>query len=131
MEQIKHYLSICNSAPSEVLATIAVKNAATIFERNRKLTAENLAKLDEFFARHRDRFEWYDPDGGCIAYPRYLGSERVETFCERLVEDAGVLLLPASMYRSELLATPADRFRIGYGRRGIDEALSAFETFLA
>jgi aspartate/methionine/tyrosine aminotransferase len=131
MEKIKHYLSICNSAPSEVLATIAVKNAAKIFERNRKLTAENLGKLDEFFARHRDRFEWYDPDGGCIAYPRYLGSDGVESFCERLVEDAGVLLLPASMYRSELLPTPADRFRIGYGRRGIDEALSAFETFLA
>jgi aspartate/methionine/tyrosine aminotransferase len=131
MEQIKHYLSICNSAPSEVLATIAVKAASTIFERNRQLTAENLKKLDAFFAQHRDRFEWYEPDGGCIAYPRYLGNDGIESFCKRLVEEAGVLLLPASMYRSELLTMPKDRFRIGYGRRGIDEALTAFEALLA
>ncbi len=44
---------------------------------------------------------------------------------------AGVLLLPASMYRSDLIETPADRFRIGYGREGIDEALEAFEEFLS
>jgi len=41
------------------------------------------------------------------------------------------LLLPASMYRSELLATPPDRFRIGYARWGMDEALTAFADFLA
>jgi aspartate/methionine/tyrosine aminotransferase len=131
MEQIKHYLSICNAAPSEVLATIALKAAAKILERNRNLCAENLAKLDVFFARHRDRFEWYQPNGGCVAFPRYLGSDGVEAFCKRLVEEAGVLLLPASMYRSDLLPAPTDRFRIGYGRRGMDEALAAFEKFLA
>jgi aspartate/methionine/tyrosine aminotransferase len=90
-----------------------------------------LKKLDAFFAQHRDRFEWYEPDGGCIAYPRYLGNDGIESFCKRLVEEAGVLLLPASMYRSELLTMPKDRFRIGYGRRGIDEALTAFEALLA
>jgi aspartate/methionine/tyrosine aminotransferase len=130
MEKIKHYLSICNASPSEVLATIAVKARSRIFERNRTLAAENVRKLDAFFAAHEDRFEWYEPDGGCVAYPRYLGSEGVDAFCARLVEEAGVLLLPASMYRSELLPTPPDRFRIGYGRRGMDEALSAFNAFL-
>ena len=131
MERLKVYLSICNSSPSEVLATIALKAAPKIFDRNRMLCAENLAKLAAFFSRHRDRFDWYEPDGGCIAYPRYLGSDGVEAFCKRLVEESGVLLLPASMYRSELLPAPPDRFRIGYGRRGMDEALTAFEAFLA
>src|SRR5579872_413040 len=128
---LKHYLSICNSAPSEVLACIAVKARERILERNRDLCAENLDALDAFFARHAGRFEWYVPDGGCIAYPRYLGSEGVERFCARLVEEAGVLLLPASMYRSELLETPADCFRIGYGRAGMDDALGAFDAYLA
>lgn len=131
MERLKHYLSICNAAPSEALGAIALRAADRILQRNRDLAAQNLEKLDAFFSRHRDRFEWYAPDGGCIAYPRYLGSEGVEQFCKRLVEEAGVLLLPASMYRSDLLPTPADRFRIGYGRRGMDEALGAFESFLA
>ncbi len=130
MLKLKHYLSICNSAPSETLATIAVKAGGRIMRRNRDLCAQNLTRLDIFFARHADRFEWYTPDGGCVAYPRYLGAEGVEHFCERLVEEAGVLLLPASMYCSGLLPTPADRFRIGYGRSGMDAALAALDAFL-
>lgn len=131
MMKFKHYLSICNAGPSELLACIALKAARAILSRNRRLTAENLQKLDAFFARHADRFEWYTPDGGCVAYPRYLGNESVEQFCSRLVDEAGVLLLPASMYRSALLPTPAEHFRIGYGRTGMDEALDAFEQFLS
>ncbi len=130
MQRVKHYLSICDAGPSEVLATIAIKARETIFARNRDLVAENLIKLDAFFARHANLFDWYQPDGGCIAYPRYSGSDGVEAFCARLVNEAGVLLLPASAYRSELLDVPQDRFRIGYGRRGIGEALEAFDLFL-
>ena len=131
MEKLKHYLSICNAGPSEILATIAIKARERIFASNRELTAANLGLLGEFFARHADRFEWYEPDGGCVAYPRYLGSEGTEAFCASLVEKAGVLLLPASMYRSELLETPQDRFRIGYGRDGMADALAALDAFLA
>lgn len=131
MMRLKHYLSICNAATSELLACIAIKARERILRRNRDLCAENLRKLDGFFARHADRFEWYTPDGGCIAYPRYLGSDGVEAFCSRLVDEAGVLLLPASMYQSELLPMPVDRFRIGYGRNGMDEALDAVDAFLA
>lgn len=130
MVKMKHYLSICNSGPSEVLACIALKARDRIFARNRSLAAENLAKLAAFFARHASLFDWYEPEGSCIAYPRYKGADGVESFCERLVQDAGVLLLPASMYRTDLLPTPPDRFRIGFGRLGMDDALAAFEAFL-
>jgi aspartate/methionine/tyrosine aminotransferase len=131
MLNLKHYLSICNAAPAEALACVALKARRRILSRNRNLCAANLSKLDAFFARHRDRFEWYTPDGGCVAFPRYLSSDGVEAFCRRLVSDAGVLLLPASMYRSELLPAPGDRFRIGYGRFGMDAALTAFDEFLS
>ncbi|HEV3152689.1 MAG TPA: aminotransferase class I/II-fold pyridoxal phosphate-dependent enzyme [Candidatus Baltobacteraceae bacterium] len=130
MEKMKHYLSICNAAPSELLACVAVKAAKRIFERNRATCAANLARLRLFFHRYRDRFDWYEPDGGCVAFPRYVPGDTDE-FCERLVREQGVLLLPASMYRSSLLPVPADRFRIGYGREGMDSALEAFEAFLA
>lgn len=131
MEKLKHYLSICNAGPSEILATIAVKARERIFARNRALTSANLDLLGAFFARHPGRFEWYEPDGGCIAYPRYLGNDGAEAFCAALVEQAGVLLLPASMYRSDLVQTPQDRFRIGYGREGMAQALEALDAFLA
>lgn len=130
MEQTKHYLSICNAGPSELLATIALKAGEQILAATLALCEENLTELRAFFARHADRFEWYDPDGGCIAFPRYLGSEGAEAFCSRILEEAGVLLLPPSIYASELTPVPRDRFRIGYGRRGISAALQALEAVL-
>lgn len=130
LERAKHYTSICNSAPSEVLARIALKARTTILERNRALIARNLPIFDAFFAEFADVFEWRAPDGGCVAYPRYLGPDGVEEFCTRLVEEAGVLLLPASIYRSELTPTPTDRFRIGIGRANPEEGLAAFARWM-
>lgn len=130
MERAKHYLSICNSGPSEILATIALKARQQLLERNRKIIDDNLALLGSFFAEFSDIFDWAVPDGGCIGYPRYKGADGVENFCERLVEDAGVLLLPASIYRSELNSMPTDRFRIGFGRHGLATGLGEMRSHL-
>ena len=130
MERTKHYLSICNSAPSEVLALIALHASDQILERNRELVRQNLEILDDFFAKHESLFEWSVPDGGCIGYPRYLGDEGVETFCEQLVETTGALLLPASVYQSALGPTPDDRFRVGYGRTNLQQGLDKITEFI-
>jgi aspartate/methionine/tyrosine aminotransferase len=129
-ERMKHYSSICGSAPSELLAQIALKARERILARNRGLIAKNLPLLDTFFSEHEDLFEWYLPDGGCIGYPRYLGPEGVEDFARRLVEESGVLLLPASVYQSDLGPTPRDRFRIGYGRDNMEAGLAAMRGHL-
>ena len=130
MERTKHYLSICNSAPSEVLALIALHSSDEILERNRNIVESNLASLNKFFAGYDELFDWSVPDGGCIGYPKYLGEDGVESFCENLVETTGVLLLPASVYRSELGPTPDDRFRIGYGRLNAEQGLAEMRKFL-
>ena len=77
-----------------------------------------------------DLFEWEPPDGGCVCFPRYTGPDGVEAFCAALVEEAGVVTLPASIYRSELTPTPTDRFRIGVGRANPEPALDAFNAWL-
>ncbi len=41
-----------------------------------------------------------------------------------------MLLLPASIYRSTLTATPTDRFRVGVGRRDPAEALAHWGAWL-
>lgn len=130
LERYKHYLSICNSAPSERLAVIALGVRDQILERNRALLRRNIGALDRFFADYPSLFEWQHPNGGCIAYPRYRGQGDVEAFCTELIEENGVLLLPASIYRSELMEAPADRFRIGFGRENIETGLTAFRDFL-
>ena len=130
MERMKHYTSICGAAPSELLAQIALKARDRVLARNRSLIARNLALLETFFAEHSDLFAWYLPDGGCIGFPRYQGREGVEAFASKLVEQSGVLVLPASVYESDLGPTPTDRFRIGYGRDNMDAGLAAMRAHL-
>ena len=130
LERHKHYTSICNAGPSELLGAIALGAGAQVQARNRAIIAENLPQFDAFFARHAARFEWAPPQGGCVAFPRYLGSEGVEEMCRELLDRDSVFLLPASIYRSDLAPVPEDRFRIGVGRRDPGPALEAFDAYL-
>jgi aspartate/methionine/tyrosine aminotransferase len=130
LERAKHYTSICNSAPSEILALIGLRARDQLLERNRGIVATNLPLFEDFFSNYPDLFDFARPQGGCVCYPRYLGTDGVEAMCTDLVEQAGVLLLPSSIYHSDLTKTPTDRFRIGVGRIGPEEALSEWATWL-
>jgi aspartate/methionine/tyrosine aminotransferase len=131
LETRKHYTSICNAGPSELIAAHALRRGAEITARNRAIIARNLPVFDAFFAAHADLFAWERPQAGCVCFPRYLGADGVEAFCRDLLEDAGVVLLPASIYASELGDVPPDRFRIGVGRADPEPALEALGAFLA
>lgn len=130
MNRLKHYLSICNSAPSEVLARIALKSRSQILERNRKLVAANLELCDTFFRKHSNLFEWHAVDGGYVAFPGYRGPGGAEGFCRALVEEAGILLLPPSIFASALTPTPVNRFRISFGRRAMGQMLERLDEYL-
>ena len=130
LERYKHFLTICNSAPSEVLSVIALKNRSKILEKNINILSENAEKLDKFFAEFPDIFAWSRPDGGAVAYPKYLRTDNSNQFCEDLLNDTGIMILPPRIYNSDLLSTPQDHFRIGFGRSGMDEMLDVFYHYL-
>jgi aspartate/methionine/tyrosine aminotransferase len=130
LERHKHYTSICNAGPSEFLAAVALDAGPQIHDRNRRIVARNRDTVGAFFAQYPDLFDWAAPDGGCVAFPRYRGPEGPDAFCRDLVETEGVLLLPAGIYASDLGPVPADRFRIGLGRRDPEPALEALRRFL-
>ncbi|MEO1111619.1 MAG: aminotransferase class I/II-fold pyridoxal phosphate-dependent enzyme [Pseudomonadota bacterium] len=131
LERFKHYLSICNAGPSEILALIALRARQTILARNRSVMEENAAALERVFSAYPGLFEWQRPMGGCVAFPRYLGPDGVETFTRKLVEESGVLLLPSSIYASDLGDTPQDHFRIGIGRdRVFKDGLKVMQAHL-
>lgn len=129
-ERFKHFLSICNSAPSEVLARIALKARDKILDRNRKIVRDNLAVLNAFFTDYQHLFDWREPDGGCVAFIRYKGADGVEEFTRRLVGESGVLLLPSSVYRSELGRVPDNCLRVGFGRSHVPKGLAALRGWL-
>jgi len=124
----KDYTTICSSAPSEVLTAIALRHREVLLERNLAIVARNLPRLETFFARHPDRFEWVRPVAAPIGFPRVNGVARppgdVDRFCERLAA-VGVLLLPGSVYDQP------DHVRVGFGRANLPEALDVLESALA
>ena len=124
MASAKDYTTICNSAPSEFLAEVALRNRQKLIDRNLGIIQHNLAVMDGFFQRHAELFSWVRPHAGSMAFPHYLGGD-VESFCDDLVRKAGVLLLPGTMYDDRL-----NHFRLGLGRRNLPEAVIRLEEFL-
>lgn len=124
--QMKYYTSICNSAPSEILARIALRNQARILQRNNTILANNLTLLDIFFSDYAQRFSWVRPKGGCVGYVHDHASESVASFCDRLVKSRGVLLMPSSIYNHA-----SNHFRIGFGRRNMPTSLNRLRDFLS
>jgi aspartate/methionine/tyrosine aminotransferase len=120
----KDYTTICSSAPSEVLALIALRASDRVLARNRDIVLANLPLLDRFFERWAGVFEWVHPRGGSTAYPRLLASMPVEEFADRLVRETGVLILPGTVFGDE-----DNHFRIGYGRTNLPGALERLEAY--
>jgi aspartate/methionine/tyrosine aminotransferase len=125
MASLKDYTTICNSAPSEFLATLALKHRERLVDRNMGIIKSNLETVQEFLGRHAELFSWVPPRSGSMAFPRYLGGN-VEEFCDKLVRQAGVLLLPGSMYDEH-----ENHFRLGLGRKNLPQAVGRLEEFLA
>lgn len=124
LEAFKDYTTICNSAPSEFLATLALRHAEAIVERNLQIIRDNLNRLDLFFAAHVELFAWHRPKAGSIAFPMLLRGP-VDKFCADLVKKKGVLLLPGTLYGSGFNA-----FRIGFGRKNLPESLERFAEYI-
>ena len=121
----KMYTSICNSAPSEILALIALRAKDHILQRNRHIILRNLEILDNFMKRHRHSLKWIRPEGGTVAFLELLLPINIDEFTELLVQKTGVLIMPASVFDY-----PGNFFRIGFGRKNMPEALERFEPFL-
>ena len=64
-----------------------------------------------FFGENKSLFDWKEPDGGGIGYPKYLGDDGAIRFCETLIKDFGLMLLPSSVYQSELTQLSNDYFK--------------------
>ncbi|MBN1584084.1 MAG: aminotransferase class I/II-fold pyridoxal phosphate-dependent enzyme [Anaerolineae bacterium] len=124
MAALKDYTTICNSAPSEFLAELALRHKEKLAARNVGIITENLVVLDDFFQRHASQFQWQRPRAGSIAFPRLLGQD-VTAFCDDLVRAASVLLLPGTLYDDH-----DNHFRIGFGRKNLPQAVARLEQFL-
>ncbi|MGB7845034.1 MAG: aminotransferase class I/II-fold pyridoxal phosphate-dependent enzyme [Candidatus Acidiferrum sp.] len=121
---LKHYTTICASAPSEFLTALAFRHRQKFIDRNLHIVLHNLPQLAAFFSRHSELFSWTPPNASTIGFARFKPQQDVQAFCDRLVREAGVLLLPGTVYDEPR------HIRFGYGRRNMPEALGQLESWL-
>lgn len=123
--KMKHYTSICSSGPAEFLSIVALRHGDKILDRNVKIIEDNLKNAESFFNRYPDLFEFNKPMAGPVAFIRMNITTQIEEFCDILVKEKGVLLLPANIY-----LFPGQYFRMGFGRKNFAECLAKFEEYL-
>lgn len=121
----KHYTTICSPAPSEFLALAAMQAREALRQRSQAIVDRNLAAADAFFARWPDLLTWRRPQAGPVAL---VGVNRpsAEAFCQELIDEAGLLLLPATNLDYD------DRHvRFGFGRRDAARNLQRLDEYLS
>jgi aspartate/methionine/tyrosine aminotransferase len=126
MSLLKDYTTICASAPSEILAIMALRSKEVIIARQLARIRKNIAVLDEFFAAYDDCLAWNRPEGGSICFPRLLLSQGADAFCQELVREAGIMLVPSTMF-----AFDDSHVRIGFGRDDLPEVIARFAEYLS
>ncbi len=121
----KLYTSICNSAPSEILALIGLRAKEQILKRSRDIVLGNYRLLVDFMKRHEKILSWVPPQSGTIAIIELLLPIPVEKFHQDLVDEMGVLIMPGTIFD-----IPGNFFRVGFGKKNMAAALNRFEQFL-
>lgn len=122
---LKDYTTICNSAPSEFLAEVAMRHRTKLANRNLYIIKHNLTIVDDFFTNHASLFTWTRPKAGSMGFPKLLQGD-VESFCDDLVRKVGVLLLPGTLYDET-----QNHFRLGLGRKNLPQAVDRLEHYLS
>ena len=125
MQAAKDFTTICAPAPAEVLALIAVRAADRLIGRALAGIRRNLGLVDEFMRHRAGAVRWVRPRGSSVGFPELLTGTPVDAFCERLVREHGVLLVPGSMFEAG-----TSHFRIGLGRASLPAGLAALGDFM-
>jgi len=125
MAELKDYTTICSSAPSEILALVALRNRGRIVKEQLQRLHCNLILMEQFFRDRSDIFAWNRPGGGSVCFPRMLTVENTHGFCESLVAETGIMLAPSSVFQFGNA-----HVRIGFGRQDLAEVLGLFGKYL-
>ena len=125
LQEIKSYTTICGSAPSEILALIALENIEALTQRCVDIVTGNITVARDLFDRHAGHFRIDFPSAGTVSLAELTTDMDVSDFADAALRDAGVMMLPAKIMKFD-----GNYFRLGLGRRNLPHALEAFEQFV-
>ena len=93
----RDYTMICGGVFSDALGTYVLRHRDAILARNRNILLRN-RELAQRWIDAQPRVSWVAPKGVSTAFVRLDIPEKNETFCRRLLERRGVLLVPGSRF---------------------------------
>ncbi|MEU8029351.1 capreomycidine synthase [Streptomyces sp. NPDC049099] len=124
---MRDYTTLALSPLVEQVALHAVRGADALLVPKMELARRNLSVLDSWMAEHDEKADWVRPHGGVVAFPRLRGVDD-EQFCDRLMREHGVLLIPGRCFGMPGhvrlgFGVPTDQLRDGLDRmsRLLDE----------
>ncbi len=121
----KDYLSMCSSAPAEILAMIALNHPDSFIQPNLNKIKANIELFASFAHRHKELLTFIPPKAGSVAFVKMNIDEASLDFSNRLVEETGIMTVPGEMFEYS-----GKYLRIGFGRRNFPEVLDKFEEYL-
>ena len=125
MNGFKDYTTICSSAPSEILAIAGLRSGDAIIRLQNERIARNIASLDGFFEEYGELISWNRPIGGSICLPRMHCVDDARPFCDELLNETGIMLVPSEMFQYG-----KNHVRFGFGRENLPEVLERFSRYL-
>ena len=121
----KDYTTLCPSAPSEILALIALRNVKYLQSRNHSIILENLALASEFFNSKPNWFQWIEPNGGSTAFPKLLAPFKVSEMCDKAMEQVNLMIVSDRVFGYN-----NNHFRLGLGRKDFAQSMALFVDFM-
>ena len=115
----KDYLSHTIPLVTDFIAALSLEHRDKLIETKKRDILPNLEALDAFMARQAEHFEYVPPTGGVVCFPRLKSTTDVPGFCQRLIDEQGVSLLPGFAFGVD------DHLRLNFGinREKFAEAL--------
>eukprot|EP00939_MAST-03C_sp_MAST-3C-sp1_P000407 g407.t1 len=100
----RDYVTICSSAPAEILGIVALRQTESLTHQHRERVLKNIRTAETLIASSMPFIEWRAPRAGPIAFPKLVegGARR---YAERWVEEKGLLLLPSDLYAATTTTT--------------------------
>ena len=121
----KDYTTICNSAPSEILAMMALHKSAQILSRNLQLIRRNTELSRVTFEKFPHLVRWIAPSAGSVAFPAWVGNGNLGNLVEQWVAERGLMVVPGEYFQ-----VPNDHFRVGLGRENYSQSLEVLADIL-
>lgn len=106
---LRGYTTMSNTAPSEYLASLILKNKRKFIAPRLKMARKNYQLLKKFLDKYKRVFEFSAPQVGVTALVKLKMNISSLVFCEGLIKKYSTMLVPGSAYGLN------NYFRIGFG----------------